>query len=305
MEPWQPANTFERELREALSAGETDRLVYQLRESEFALPISAAAFAGREAPRWPTLTAEGRMWLTAYTSMESMKFGTDNAFENARVVTLAELAAGWPDPGWGLAINPGLPVQVLLDPAMLARVAAPSLLDDRAAEPAARTPVVQKLLRPVDIEALLSGVTRVSGYCHQLADVAHIATPQVLVEAVIAPQERAYYVTADGAVNMLRWPAVGLELYRSPYGGIDEAGRAAVDGWLIEEPPFTGLGFAPNRDQLIREYKIDGVGLPYGAEIWELTDDGVERRRAALDADVDQWLLVPPGTDTAASSEES
>lgn len=122
---------------------------------------------------------------------------------------------------------------------------------------------------------------------------AHIATPAVLVESLGRKDEQAYYVTAEGSVHMLRWPAVGLELYRSPYGGTDEASRKAAAGWLIEEPPFVGLGFAPNPDQLIREYKVCGVGLPHGAEIWELTDQGEEVRRAILDADLGQWFLVP------------
>jgi hypothetical protein len=304
MQPWHPASPFEEALHQSLTAGEGARVLEQLRSAELAFPLTAAAFAGEEPPSWPTTTADERTWIVAYTSTEAMRIATDQAFQHARVSSLAELAVGWPDHSWALAVNPGLPIQVLLDPATVARVAAPSLLEDREAEPTARTPLLQKLLRPTDIQELLRGATRVSGYCHQLMDVAHIATPTVLAEALVAEDEIPYYITAEGAVNMLRWPAFGLELYHSPYGGIDDASRAAVEGWLIEEPPFVGLGFAPNRDQLIREYKIEGVGLPHGAEIWELTEEGVEHRHAVLDTDLGQWLLVPAEPQAADDRQE-
>lgn len=100
---------------------------------------------------------------------------------------------------------------------------------------------------------------------------------------------------------MLRWPAVGAELYRSPYGGVDEAGRAAVAGWVVEEPPFVGTGFAPNADQVIREYKVHGILLPHAAEIWELDFDGAEHRRAVYDADREAWVLVVPARAEPAS----
>lgn len=294
METWRPADELEEALQQAQSADEVHQALDMLREADIALPLSEAAYAGSEPPRWPTTTApDGRTWVLAYTSLESMRISTEGQYQHARVSSLPELAAGWPNPAWGLALNPGLPIQLTIEPGQLARLAAPSLLEDRAAEPTARMPVMQKLLRPVDIQALLDGETRVSGYCHLLADVAHIATPAVLIEALGRTDELNYYLTAEGSAHMLRWPAVGLELYRSPYGGTDEASREAVAGWLIEEPPFVGLGFAPNPDQLIREYKIAGVGLPHGAEIWELTDDGVEQRRAVLNADLDRWSLVP------------
>lgn len=292
MESWRPADGLEAALQQAKTAAETARAVDMLRTAELALPLTAGAFAGTEPPRWPTTTVDERTWMITYTSGESMRIATEGAFEHARRVSLPELAAGWPDHSWALAINPGLPIQLTLAPNQLARFAAPSLLADRDAEPTARTPLLQKLLRPGDIEELLRGENRVSGYCHQLADVVHIATPAVLVEALGRKDELAYYVTAEGAVNTLRWPAVGLELYRSPYGGTDEASRVAVDGWVIEEPPFVGLGFAPNPDQPIREYNVAGIALPYGAEIWELTDEGIEHRRAVLDTDHGRWLLV-------------
>lgn len=299
-QPWKPASPFEERLRGWLVAGDQDAVLSMLLTTELAFPITAAAFAGDETARWSIVTAGERTWIVAYTSADSMQIGTGNAMTHARASTLAELAAGWPDHNWGLAINPGLPVQVLLGPGTVARIVAPPLAEDRRIEVASGTPMVQKLLRPDDILAILElGATCVSGYCHRLADVSHIAMPATLVEALGRHRELAEYVTAEGSAHVLRWPAVDLELYRPTYGGSDSASCAAVDGWLIEEAPFVGLGLAPSTDHVIREYKVSGVGLPHGAGIWELGADGVTRPRAALDADLGQWQVMQPSKETA------
>jgi len=93
-------------------------------------------------------------------------------------------------------------------------------------------------------------------------------------------------------VHLLRWPAVGPELYLSPYGGTDDETRDAVAGWLVEEPPFVGTGFAPQVDQLVREYLVRGVVLPHGAELWELDGQGLFSRHAIWDGDRETWVLL-------------
>ncbi|MEU8248782.1 SseB family protein [Nonomuraea sp. NPDC048916] len=287
MQGWGARSPFEDELEAAFAAGDLARCLSLLREADFALPISEAAAAGQEPPAWATVTDDERTWLAAFTSVEAMR--TVTGLATYRVTSLPELAAGWPDPRWGLAVNPTLPVAFPLESGTVARLAVPSMAQDLVLDPGSGLPVVQKLLHPPAIHALLvDGETRVSGYCHHALDVAHIATPGVLANALAQPDA----VTPDGSVNILRWHAAGPALYRTPYGGVDEASMAAVAGWVIEEPPFIGLGLVPNVDQLIREYKIDGVGLTHGAEIVELTVEGVERRRAVYDGDTGRWLLV-------------
>lgn len=292
MHDWQPSTEFETELTQAFQAGDEVRYLTLLCTSEFALPITEAAAAGTEAPAWATFAAPDRVWVLAFTSIEAMRVATNGVATHCRVATLADLAAGWPDQQWGLAINPDLPTHFFFESSTIARLAAPSLSVEMAGSPAAEAPVVQKLLRPDDLLELLGESSiRASGYVHRLEDVAHIATPSVLLSA-LGMELEPDYLTSSGSVNLLRWPVAGPDLYRSPYGGLDEAGRDAVQGWLVEEPPFIGLGFGRNADQLIREYKVCGVGLPHGAEIWELNDDGAARRRAILDADIGRWMLV-------------
>ncbi|MBB6475049.1 SseB family protein [Sphaerisporangium rubeum] len=287
---------LEERLRLAWADGDVAGCLALLRVAQFGLPITERAARGDEPPAWPTVADEERVWVVAFTSVESMRACLGELTAHHRVVTLAELAAGWPDPRWGLAVNPGAPEGFFLEPGTVARLAAPSLAQDRDAMRdavgAAGPPVLQKVLRPVDLHAYLAeGESRVSGYCHHAMDVAHIATPAVLADALGQAGEEGV-ITDQGSVHLLRWRAAGLNLYRVPYGGVDEESRDAVAGWVIEEPPFAGMGFGPNPDQVVREYHVAGAGLPHGAEIWELTAGGAEHRRAVYDGDLDRWLLV-------------
>ncbi|MEU1736535.1 SseB family protein [Streptosporangium sp. NPDC020145] len=278
---------FEERLHAAQTGGNLARCLGLLAAADFAMPISRAAAAGDEPVAWPTWTDGERTWLIAYTSQEALLTGTGGAVGDHRIVLMAELAAGWPDPHWGLAVNPGLEPSFLLESGTVARLAAPTLAQDNAVDPG--IPIVQKLVGPEEIRALLDdGAPSVSGYCHHALDVAHIATPAVLAEALLQEE----MITDRGSVNVLRWPAIGFDLYRTPYGGVDEETMRAVGGWVVEEPPFVGLGLVPNVDQTIREYKVAGVALPYGAEIVELGDDGVTRRRAVYDGDLGGWILL-------------
>ncbi|NUS05494.1 MAG: SseB family protein [Nonomuraea sp.] len=284
-----PVTPFEERLWAARADGQDALCLSLLRDADLALPITAAAAAGTEPPAWATAAGSDRTWLLAFTSVEAMRTATGGVAAHCRVASLVELAAGWPDPRWGLAVNPGLGAELLLEPGTVARLAVPTLAQDLLLDPEAGVPVVQKLLSPAGIGDLLAASEpRVSGYCHHALDVSHIATPAVLADALNQPD----LLTDSGSLNILRWRPVGLDLYRTPYGGRDEEGRTAVAGWVVEEPPFVGMGLVPNVDQIIREYKIYGVGLPHGAEIWELTFEGTEHRRALYHGDLRRWLLI-------------
>ncbi|MEV7803911.1 SseB family protein [Microbispora sp. NPDC088329] len=285
------ASAFERRLGAAYDAGDLALCLGMLRDTELALPAPPDGGAA-----WPTITTSDRVWLPAYTSVEAMRAATGGAPSRVRVTSLVELAAGWPDPRWGLAVNPGLPVRFLLESGTVARLAVPTLAQDRLAEPEPALPVVQKPLTPPELRTYLGeGESCVSGYCHHALDVEHVATPAVLADALGRGADDGL-LTGDGSLFLLRWRTVGLNLYRTPYGGTDEAGMAAVAGWVVEEPPFTGMGLAPNPDSLVREYKLDAVRLPHGSEIVELTTQGTEVVRAVHDGDLGRWV---PGEHTA------
>ncbi len=293
MPTWEPTGPFEEQLWAAYQAEDTGTCLALLKTTELALPISPEAAAGDEPPRWATAAREDRTWVMAYTSVESMRTGTDGQARHCRITSLVELAAGWPDPQWGLAVNPGMPMQMLLESRTIARVAAPALALEQIMLPGQAPPLVQKLLPHAEMPGLFARRdNRVSGYVHLFADVKHIGSPNVLLDALGRSADERELIDDDGSVFVLRWPAIGPDLYRSPYGGTTEAACAAMDGWVIEEPPFVGTGFVPNIDQVVREFKVDGIGLPHRSEVVEITIEGSETRRAVWDGDRGTWLLV-------------
>ena len=293
MPTWEPTGPFEEQLWAAHQGQNSGACLALLKTTELALPISPEAAAGDEPPRWATAAREDRTWVMAYTSVESMRTGTDGQAIHCRITSLVELAAGWPDPQWGLAVNPGMPMQILLESRTIARVAAPALALEQIMLPGQAPPLVQKLLSHAEIPGLFARRdNRVSGYVHLFADVKHIGSPNVLLDALGRSADERELIDDDGSVFVLRWPAIGPDLYRSPYGGTTEVGRAAMDGWVIEEPPFVGTGLVPNVDQVIREFKVDGIGLPHRSEVVEITIEGSETRRAVWDGDRGTWMLA-------------
>jgi hypothetical protein len=69
----------------------------------------------------------------------------------------------------------------------------------------------------------------------------------------------------------------------------------AMQGWVIERPPFRGNGFAPGDTEVVPEFKVDSVRLPHGAQMWRLSSDGSQTLVATFDADTTKWLPPPFG----------
>jgi len=292
MQPWRPASPFEEQLAAAHAAEDTYTCLSLMRTTEFALPITAAAAAGEEAPRWATADRADGVWLIAYTSVESMATGTGGAVEHCRVQSLVEIAAAWPDLEWGLAVNPGLPVQLLMPSGLVARLAAPAMAEEQSTAPDQVPALVQKVIPYGDLNTVFATRNgRVSGYVHSLADVRHMGSPNVLLDALGRMAEEDVLIDDEGSTYLMRWPAIGPDLYRSPYGGTTERACAAVEGWVIEEPPFIGTGLVPNVEQAIREYKVDGICLPHRAEIVQVTRAGQEHLVATWDGDRGAWMV--------------
>jgi len=263
-----------------------------LRGADLVLPLPPDS-----APGWATVTVAGRGWVPVWTSAEAMAAslaGTPAlAWTTAhRVASFLDLAVGWPDPRLGLAVDPGSEHPLFLEPGTVARLAVPTLADEQAADPS-RVAVVQQIVPLAGLDPLLHGRhTRVSGYVQLAVDLAHIGAPTVLLAAIGRAAEERELVTDEGAVHLVRWPVLGAGLYRTPLGGVDEEQRDAVAGWLVEEPPFGGLGFSPGREVPVREYRVDGVALPHDAGLFELDRHGTETCRARYDAVRGLWQLV-------------
>jgi hypothetical protein len=137
------------------------------------------------------------------------------------------------------------------------------------------------------------GYDRVSGFVHRAGEVAHLRTPDQLYEALGLNYAGSSFKPDATEAYVLRWLAYRANLYRIPYGGPHEAGMRAMEGWVIERPPFRGNGFAPSEtNDVIAEFKVDSARLPHDAQLWRLKRDGGEELIAELDADGPRWRKV-------------
>ncbi|PRX03509.1 UNVERIFIED_ORG: type III secretion system (T3SS) SseB-like protein [Actinomadura viridilutea] len=176
-----------------------------------------------------------------------------------------------------------------------ARPAVPEPDPERTAQPV----IMQKVVPHGHVSWYLEqGYDRVGGFVHPAVDVAELQTPVQLYEALGLLYEGSPFSPGDEGVYVIRWPAYCPDLYRIPFGGQTEEERSAWGdaGWVIERPPFHGNGFAPGSAGSIREYKVDSVRLPYGAEMYYLGMDRSERFVAMYDPDQLAWLRpeTPP-----------
>jgi hypothetical protein len=162
------------------------------------------------------------------------------------------------------------------------------------AAPIRRQPMImQKVLAHAQVSWYLDqGYDRVGGYVHPSADVTDLQTPVQLYQALGLLYADSPFAAPDEGVYVIRWPAYCEELYRIPFGGQDEADMRAWGeaGWVIEQQPFRGDGFASGSGGTIREFKVDSVRLPSGAEMYYLGRDRSERFIAVYDPDRMAWL---------------
>lgn len=177
-------------------------------------------------------------------------------------------------------------------------------LDDRGAAPA----IMQKVVPHGHVAWYLEqGYDRVGGFVHLTGDVSELQAPAQLYEALGLLYEGSPFSPADEGVYVIRWPAYCSGLYRIPFGGRDEHELAAWGdaGWVIERPPFLGGGFAPGSAGSIREYKVDSVRLPFGAEMYYLSSDRSERFVAMYDPDQLAWLRPDASADASGGGREA
>jgi len=292
---WQPTNEVETRLLTAIQSGDNPGFMAILAEAELYLPISAEAAAGQAPVAWATAVLEGRTQVIAFTSPAAMVQSTRGAVQNCRATPFRALAAAWPNPQWDLALDPLLPLESYLAPGDIVRLATHDLVDALslpASQPARATVVQKALTLDQLVQYLQDDDHRVAGYVHRLQDVAHLNTPAKVFEGLALGYPDSPFTAADEFVFALRWPVVGAELFRTPYGGVDVAAMRGMDGWTIEAPPFTGTGFVPLTTPPIQEYKVESMRLPHGAEIYRFDRDAEETLVATYDADRDGWLLV-------------
>jgi hypothetical protein len=318
-----PANDVERSLIEAAEGGSTDSFLSTLLLARVLLPVAPESAAGSrpgdDGFRWRTEVIDGTTYVVVFTSPERLADHLPTPVETVEV-RFVQLIRRWPDEAWSFAVNPGTPVGAKLPGSeiiALANWAAevglgddPESTDPTPAAPAEEEPVrstyaparedpgrptmMQKTISPSQLSYYLErGYDRVSGFVHRASEVAHLRTPARLYAALGLGYPNSPFSRDAEEVHVLRWPAYRPSLYRIPYGGQNEAAMRAMEGWVIERPPFRGNGFAPGESSdVVAEFKVDSVRLPHGAQIWRIGADGSERLVATLDCDVPVWRRV-------------
>jgi hypothetical protein len=312
-----PANEVEANLLDAAGVGQTDSFLSTLLLAKVHIPTpvgaSASARPGDPGFEWRHETVDGQPYVVVFTSPERMieRIGPGDYV----TVKFVQLIRDWPDESWSFAVNPGTPVGATLPGAQITAlaswVAEVGLSDEAASDheaPVARSspeperPVtMQKAIAASQISYYLDrGYDRVSGFVHRAGEVSHLNTPESMYSALGLAHPGSNFKPSDDEVYLLRWTAYRPNLYRIPYGGRDEPGMRAMQGWMIERPPYRGNGFAPgDTTDVVAEFKVDSARLPHGAQLWRLTREGQETLVALLDADGPRWMpIAGPGADS-------
>ncbi|MEV5631830.1 SseB family protein [Micromonospora tulbaghiae] len=309
-----PANDVEEDLLAAAGSGSTDGFLTTLLLARVLLPVAPDSAVGSRPGDpgfvWHADQVDGERCVSVYTSPERLAEHTEGRVETVRV-KFVQLIRRWPDVAWSFRVNPGSPVgatypgeQVL---ALANWAAEVGLGDDpepaTAPQPAERqrpeAPTIAANL-PVTMQKAIAasqlayylerGYDRVSGFVHRAGELAHLRTPAELYRALGLGHPGSPFSPDDEEIYLLRWPAFRPSLYRIPYGGPNEAAMRAMEGWVIERPPFRGNGFAPGESSdVIAEFKVDSARLPHGAELWRVGADGDSKLVAVLDTDELLW----------------
>ncbi len=308
-----PANEVEANLLAAASDNQTDTFLSTLLLARVLVPVpggeSTTAAPGDPNFVWRREQIDGQPFVIVFTSSERMEEHLGTGVD-AITVKFVQLIRAWPDESWSFSVNPGTPVGATLPGAQIRALAAwaaevglsddPSVEFDKAAPTTTTRPekqhtvVMQKPVAPTQVAYFLErGYDRVSGFVHRASEAAHLTTPEQLYAALGLGYPGSPFKPSDDEVYVLRWTAYRPNLYRIPYGGRDEAGMRAMQGWVIERPPFRGNGFAPSESSdVIAEFKVDSARLPHGAQMWRVSRDSGETLVALLDSGEPRWRRV-------------
>ncbi|MBM7492057.1 uncharacterized protein YjbI with pentapeptide repeats [Micromonospora luteifusca] len=319
---FEPANTVEEDLLGAAGAGSTDTFLSTLLLARVLLPAAPDSVRGSRPGDsgfvWRTAQLDGETYVVVYTSPERLADHVEGEVDTVRV-KFAQLIRRWPDEDWSFAVNPGTPVGAKLpgeqivalanwaaevglgddlevDPEEAPAVAEPTARPRYApaAVDPARPTVMQKAIAPSQLAYYLDrGYDRVSGFVHRAGELAHLTTPAQVHDALGLSYPGSPFARDAEEIYVLRWPAHRPSLYRIPYGGQNEPAMRAMEGWVIERPPFRGNGFAPGESSdVVAEFKVDSARLPHGTQLWRIGADGTERVVAELDTDAVVWRRV-------------
>jgi hypothetical protein len=107
-----PADDVERALLATSQAGDVGDVMAIVATTPLYLP--SVGITGENGQRLFTKNRDGVPYVLAFTSVPTMQRVVGH--DGWRATSLAELVRAWPTPAWGLAINPGTPIVVVVAP---------------------------------------------------------------------------------------------------------------------------------------------------------------------------------------------
>ena len=169
---WTPANAVEESMAQAAAAGDTAAYFQLVESAPLYLPgLTADRVAGVQ--RFVTRVMFGHTYVLAFTSVEGLMAHVGALADASVATTYEELRRHWPDPGWRLAVNPGMPVDAYVRVESVAEAARGEVRIATAAAMAAQAEadLAGAGRAPRELEAALTEAIRttdVDAYVHLL-----------------------------------------------------------------------------------------------------------------------------------------
>ncbi|MFI7215649.1 SseB family protein [Micromonospora maritima] len=286
MTGWEPATEAEVAMRDALRAQDQQQYFRVLTRVDLVLPVAGGPTAG-----WGTWASGGRTHVLAFTSVAAMRASLGENAGATRVVPYPDLAAGWPNQEWWLAVDPGLPIEGYLPAWYVAQLARGDVrLPGRTMGARARLDRVESAAR-----AARNGVpetTREASFPRvPAAPTPPPPVPPTRGGRAAEAEEPATVPTRTVPVLGRRVPTVpprrrtpeASDAGRAASG--DEAGSDALDGWLtdLRRRPDEPDPFAAGRDAPADEPPV-APAPPPARSFFEPSSGRSSRRPSPLDA---------------------
>lgn len=256
--------TLESRLAEAKVNGDNTTYFRLLAGADLVLPATASAVEDPDRAEYPTIAIGGDTCVTVFTSPGALARTGDRHPGLYRRISFARLASGWPDPAWRLAINWGLPSEVLLDSSVLGRLdGGPDVPPPAGPDvPPPAGPDVSNPYGTVNPHAL-SGPNPVAGGAADV-NIPYDASHTVIDPYTASDLQPALETGTAGPETREPAPAAGPPLSAPTSGPANQANQAA------------GVPIRP----------------PHGTRLWHAAEDGDETPLAVYDAIGGVWAQV-------------
>jgi hypothetical protein len=116
---WRPDEQLLSALHDAIRRTDQQAYLDTLLQTSLVMPTDPAR------QQWAVVPADGgdAAYMVAFSSVEALRESPAATVEQYIVWPVIDLLHAWPDPGWSLLVDGGLPTQAVLDPGVVAELA--------------------------------------------------------------------------------------------------------------------------------------------------------------------------------------